>query len=745
MVSTLLGYKLYASNMSKTLERLENSTAVKKEAAYYNENIGKVKTVDDLLDNYRLYSYAMKAYGLEDQMSSKGLIRKVLESDLKSSSSFANQLADKKYRTFAAAFNFGTNAASETKVVQNSTQTESMVDSYNDRRVRQGVVAAQKTNYYQANIGSVKTVDDLLNNTALYEVVLRSIGADPETTSKDFARQALTNTLPNGTTTTNPIGWMKIHELFNFDQNGDVIPVAGTTNVLFAQDPSDKSQLIYNYNVATGNNNNPAAAAFNTDFFKLQTAAGRIGDVDDLLDNPRLFEYVATAFGFDPTIETPDYFKKILSSDSTAWASDTYLNMMANPNVPTSRKEQFTNLRAAFNFDKDGNAISGGMQTADQQQKLEAAYFRNYTVIAISKDSKQTSSFKFLMDNINSVTDLLTKDPAFGNDAINYALKAFDIDPKETSLFQVRRVLTSDVSDPNSYVNKLKDERFVKLANAFNFDSEGKAAPQRLVQSTSAQTTTGVKYKESFGENLSKAKQELIKTDTKAYLEAIPKLTSLDALLKDTKTLNYALKAYGLDDNKLSTADLKKILTSDLSDKKSFAYTGAEDGSYVKFAQAFSFTTSGTVSREAFGSQSGAAKLTTANKFLLQTLETKAGDEGQEGVRLALYFRRTASDLTSMTSILADKAALKVVMTAFSLPTGFSQLDTDKQVSILEKKFKLEDFKDSKKLDKFISRFSAMYDMANGDTSNASSPVLQLMSGASSSTSGAGNSLLALL
>jgi hypothetical protein len=66
MVSTYLSYDLVARDMKASLDRTASDAQVAREAAYYEENIGKVTSVDEFLDDYRLYSYAMKAYGLED-------------------------------------------------------------------------------------------------------------------------------------------------------------------------------------------------------------------------------------------------------------------------------------------------------------------------------------------------------------------------------------------------------------------------------------------------------------------------------------------------------------------------------------------------------------------------------------------------------------------------------------------------------------------------------------------------------
>ena len=52
-----------------------------RQTAYYKENIGNVKSVDEFLDNYQLYSYAMDAFGLGEMTYAKAFMKKVLDSD----------------------------------------------------------------------------------------------------------------------------------------------------------------------------------------------------------------------------------------------------------------------------------------------------------------------------------------------------------------------------------------------------------------------------------------------------------------------------------------------------------------------------------------------------------------------------------------------------------------------------------------------------------------------------------------
>ncbi|RYD29518.1 MAG: DUF1217 domain-containing protein, partial [Sphingomonadales bacterium] len=348
--------------------------------------------------------------------------------------------------------------------------------------------------------------------------------------------------------------------------------------------------------------------------------------------------------------------------------------------------------------------------------------YKNYQTDAAAKDASRTSTYKLQLSKMKSLSDLLIKDPVFGRDALDYVLRAFDLDPATESLTRIRRVLQSDVSDPNSYVNKLGDERYEKLAAAFNFDATGKVREQQQVVSTAAMTTVGTKYTASFGSDLSAAKKEVLKSETAKYVDAAGGLRSLDDLLANKTVLDYTLKAYGLEDEKLTTAQLKKLLTSDLGDRSSYANSFG-DSRYSDFAASFNFDTSGKVKVSEGSVQEPGQRLSTENLYLLTTMEAEAGDTN-EGTRLALYFLRHAPELTSPLKMLADKAIVEVVKTSLGLPDSFSSLDIDKQAAIISKRIDVKDFQDPKKLDAFLSRFAGLYDVKNADSS--ASPVLGL-------------------
>lgn len=714
MISTLSSYRQYAADITKSLDRIGTSASVAKETKYYDDHIGKVTSADQFLDDFRLYSYALKAYGLDEQIGSKAFVRKVIESDLSDPKSFANALADSRYSKFAAAFSFKSGAAGQTRVVQSTSQTDRLVEAYSERRVRTGTLAGAAADHFQAVIGTVRSVDQLLDDPAAYALILKTVGADPAITSRAYVRDALIGNL-TGDPAANT--FLQLADRFNFGADGNVLPGYD------AQDGDQTDALVYSY-YQTDYATTPQAAAFNSHYYDSRIAA--LGDVDDLVGDPRLLNYVLTAAGFDPAYETASYVRSILASDPADPAS-ALGRMPTATQANLDRKALFTALNAAFNFDAGGDVPAGQLaQPEEAASALIDGYYKNYQTAAVAKDAGSTSSFRAKLERTKSLRDLLDKDPVFGTTALQYILTAFDIDPATASLTTIRRALESDASDPASFVNKLGDARYEKLSAAFNFDSTGKPRAERLAQSVAQQTATATRYSASVGTTQNAAQKAIVKADTKAYLTEVGGLRSLDDLLSNDTVVDYALKAYGLDKKDLTTKDLRKLFTSDLGDASSYVYS-LKDKNAVDLVSAFNFTKAGSISADA-SVQRPADRLSTENLYLHQTLEAKAG-EASEGARLALYFLRKAPDLKSSLSVLADKAIFAVVRTSLGLPDSLSQLDIDRQVKILDARLKVADFSDPKKLDKFITRFSALYDLANADTA---SPMLGLFTSPSS-------------
>jgi hypothetical protein len=191
MLSTIADYQRISADMNKSLSRTANEPDVNRETVYFLTNIGNVKTIDDFLKNDRLYSYAMKAYGLSDMTYAKAFMRKVLTEGISSSDTFANKLSDPRYREFASAFNFallGSNATHTTQAqTGTATQYVQQVMEQQAGDVNQGVRLAL---YFTRKASSIKNPFQILADPALTQVAQTALGLAPAVSSGDIDGQA---------------------------------------------------------------------------------------------------------------------------------------------------------------------------------------------------------------------------------------------------------------------------------------------------------------------------------------------------------------------------------------------------------------------------------------------------------------------------------------------------------------------------------------------------------------------------
>ncbi len=214
-----------------------------------------------------------------------------------------------------------------------------------------------------------------------------------------------------------------------------------------------------------------------------------------------------------------------------------------------------------------------------------------------------------------------------------------------------------------------------------------------------------------------------IKREVAYYLENIPKVKSMEDFLGDQRLFNFAMTAFGMKDMTYAKGMMRKALSDGLDSSSAFSLRLA-DTRFREFVGTFNFKAHGSATTAFDKTQQG-----TVDRYLRLAFEAQAG-ETSEGLRLALYYARKAPDVGSEYRILADKAMLEVVRTALNLPAAISSSDIDKQAQLLKEKVNIEDFKDSKKLSKFITRFLTLHEV-NNSTAAQSSPALALMSAGS--------------
>ena len=116
--------------MALLRDDVQNSRA---EAAF-RERIGEITTPEELIADFEVYSFVMRAFDLEDQIFGKGMIRKILESDPEEPSSLLNRLTDLRFREMHLAMGFTTTEGPQTPDFTTDEFVQGIVDRYYNRQ-----------------------------------------------------------------------------------------------------------------------------------------------------------------------------------------------------------------------------------------------------------------------------------------------------------------------------------------------------------------------------------------------------------------------------------------------------------------------------------------------------------------------------------------------------------------------------------------------------------------------------------
>lgn len=238
---------------------------------------------------------------------------------------------------------------------------------------------------------------------------------------------------------------------------------------------------------------------------------------DELIEDRTLLKVALGAFGLDDDLNNRAFIQKILESDLD---DDTSLaNRLAD--------KRYYAFAETFNFAGEGGARLPDAATPDELSTRLA--------------------------ELGSADDLLN-DPSL----LRASLEKFGLGSNASNTYFLKQVLESDLSDPNSFANRMPDERLVEFAETFNFF---------------------------------KKEQEASKLDSiiDTFSGQFSSISTPAELLEQPELLDQAMEILGLD-NVYTDTFLTDVLQSDLNDDASYANT-LEDERFVLLAGAFNFNT----------------------------------------------------------------------------------------------------------------------------------------------------------
>jgi len=126
----LLGWRVFDQSISRQFDAFSNTEKAQRDVQYFRDNIANATSAKDLIEDRKLLAVALGAFGLEEEINKKAIILKVLQEGTDIPTSFANRLADPKWREFSAEFGYGNFAGAR---VELSSLQDKVADQYLER------------------------------------------------------------------------------------------------------------------------------------------------------------------------------------------------------------------------------------------------------------------------------------------------------------------------------------------------------------------------------------------------------------------------------------------------------------------------------------------------------------------------------------------------------------------------------------------------------------------------------------
>ncbi len=101
------GWLILEKTEVRQRETFEKSPVLDRDIDYFRENISSALTAEDLVNDRRLLSVALGAFGLGEEIGKKAFIQKILDEGTENSDAFANRFNEPRFKALSEAFGYG--------------------------------------------------------------------------------------------------------------------------------------------------------------------------------------------------------------------------------------------------------------------------------------------------------------------------------------------------------------------------------------------------------------------------------------------------------------------------------------------------------------------------------------------------------------------------------------------------------------------------------------------------------------
>ncbi len=106
-ISGLEGWRFLQRTYDSQFQAFTESVTLKRDTDYFRENISSITTGEELVNDRRMLTVALGAFGLQDDVNNKFFIQRMLDDGTTNDDALANKFVDARYKEFSEAFGFG--------------------------------------------------------------------------------------------------------------------------------------------------------------------------------------------------------------------------------------------------------------------------------------------------------------------------------------------------------------------------------------------------------------------------------------------------------------------------------------------------------------------------------------------------------------------------------------------------------------------------------------------------------------
>ncbi|TDK50189.1 DUF1217 domain-containing protein [Antarcticimicrobium luteum] len=193
-LNSQLALKLIDSTRERQLESLQSEPQHARAAERFRERIASITSPKELIEDYEVYSFVMRAFDLEDQIFGKGMIRKVLESDPTDDASLVNRLTDSRFGELHAALGFTTGAGAQVPDFSSAAWQDEVVGRYFDQVYENGYADQNEivggVLEFRQQAGDINSWYDVLKNKTLTEFFQTALNLPSAMSGLEVDKQA---------------------------------------------------------------------------------------------------------------------------------------------------------------------------------------------------------------------------------------------------------------------------------------------------------------------------------------------------------------------------------------------------------------------------------------------------------------------------------------------------------------------------------------------------------------------------